>query len=99
MYVPIFRRACARAIRLVSHGAVLPRYLRMTCLIIALAAAASENFNVLIHARKAIASLIGVENFHTSEGDIRFASAVVGFSGVGTFLPFILELNGFSRSS
>lgn len=42
----------------------------------------------------------GEENFHTSEGDIRFRErAAVGFFGVGTFLPFILELNGFSRSS
>lgn len=69
----------------------------MTCLIIALAAAASENFNdVLIHA---IALLIGVENFHSSKGDIRSASVAVGFFGVGTFLSFIPELNGFSRSS
>lgn len=68
-----------------------------------LRAAASENFDDVAYTRwkRAIAFRIGEGNFHSTEGDICSRSLVVelGFYDVGTFLPFILELNGFSRLS
>lgn len=52
--------------------------------------------------KRAIAFRIGEGNFRSTEKDIcsPWSLAVeLGFHDVGTFLPFILELNGFSRSS
>ena len=100
VYVPIFRAAVSTCvyIRLVSHSAALPCYLRMTCLIIGRCAAASENFNVLMYVREAIVFSDREREFSYLEGKHSF-TVEVGFSYVSTFLPFILKLNGFSRSS
>jgi len=78
-YVCVCLYICV-CIRLVSHGAALPCYLRMTCLIIGRCAAASENFNdVLIHARGAIASSDREREFSWLGGRHSF-TVEVGFS-------------------
>ncbi|KYM97683.1 hypothetical protein ALC62_11628 [Cyphomyrmex costatus] len=67
----------------------------MTCLIIGRCAAASENFNMLVYVREAIVFSDREREFSYHEGRHSF-TVEVGFSYVSTFLPFILELNGFS---
>jgi len=100
VYVCVYIRAHPVSL---SWGAAFMRYLRVTCLIIGLARCGFGKFRQRrsYTPEERSRSGWGEGNFRSSEGDICSRSLVVevGFSDVGTFLPFILELNGFSRSS